>query len=76
MISMSLGAILVVFVSVPLFITSMLALFYNFRSMHHPSREKESIYKCDECGHVYAFARDRPMDRCPHCNHLNDAVRA
>ena len=75
MISMQLGTILVLFVSVPLFITAVLALFYNFRSLHRPGRERESIYECAECGHVYAFARNRPMDRCPRCGHLNDAVR-
>lgn len=75
MIPMSLGAVLVLFVSVPLLITSVLALHYNFREIHRPSREKENIYECTECGHVYAFARTRPMDRCPRCNHLNDAVR-
>jgi len=75
MIPMQLGTILVFFVSVPLFIMAVLALYYNFCSMHRPNREKESIYACAECGHVYAFARNRPMDRCPRCGHLNDAVR-
>lgn len=75
MIPMQLGAILVVFVSVPLLTTAMLAFYYNLRSLHRPNREKESIYECAECGHVYAFARNRPMDRCPRCGHLNDAVR-
>ncbi len=75
MIPISLGSILVLFVSVPLLITAALALHYNFRARHRPSLEKESIYECAECGHVYAFARNRPMDRCPRCNHLNDAVR-
>ena len=75
MIPMPLGAILVVFVSVPLLIMAMLALYYNLRALHRPNREKESIYKCAECGHVYAFARNRPMDRCPRCGNLNDAVR-
>jgi len=75
MIPLPLGAIMALFVAVPLLITAMLALFYNFRSLHRPGREKESIYECAECGHVYAFARNRPMDRCPRCGHLNDAVR-
>ncbi len=75
MIPMQLGTIFVVFVSVPLLITAMLAFYYNLRFPHRPNREKESIYECAECGHVYAFARNRPMDRCPRCGHLNDAVR-
>ncbi len=75
MIWISFGSILVLFVSVPLFITAVLALHYNFLTLYRPNREKESIYICAECGHVYAFARNRPMDRCPRCDHLNDAVR-
>ncbi|VGO15254.1 hypothetical protein PDESU_03836 [Pontiella desulfatans] len=75
MISLELGTIMVVFVSVPLLVTAILALVYNFRNMHHPMRERESIYECSRCGHVYAFARSRPMDRCPRCGNLNEAVR-
>jgi rRNA maturation endonuclease Nob1 len=75
MIPMELGTILIFFVSVPLLITGILALMYSFRSMHRPSRERESIYECVDCGHVYAFARSRPMDHCPRCGHLNEAVR-
>ncbi len=75
MIPISLGAILVLFVSVPLLVVAVLALHYNLRGLHRPSRDKESLYECTECDHVYAFARNRPMDRCPRCNHLNDAVR-
>ena len=75
MIPMQLGTILVFFVSVPLFITAALGLFYAIRSRHRSGRERESIYSCAGCGHVYAFARNRPMDRCPRCGHLNDAVR-
>jgi len=75
MISLPFGAILTLFVGVPLLVMAVLALFYNSRSLHRPGREKESIYECTECGHVYTFARNRPMDRCPRCGHLNDAVR-
>lgn len=75
MISMQLGTLLVVFVSVPLAITGILAIFYSLRSRHRPMRTRESIYECAHCGHVYAIARNRPMDRCPRCGTLNDAVR-
>lgn len=75
MIEMQLGTILAFFVTVPLLITAVLALYYNLRTLHRPTHEKESIYDCSACGHVYAFARSRPMDRCPRCGHLNDAVR-
>jgi uncharacterized C2H2 Zn-finger protein len=75
MIPLEHGTILVLFVSVPLLITGVLALFYAMRSLHHPARSHESIYECAHCGHVYAIARSRPMDRCPRCGTLNDAVR-
>ena len=75
MIPMPPGTILVLFVSVPLAITALLALIDSLRSKHRPIRTRESIYECDHCGHVYAFARNRPMDRCPRCGTLNDAVR-
>jgi len=75
MISLEADVILGIFVSFPLVITGVLALIYNFRSIHKPMRERESIYACTNCGHVYAFARNRPMDRCPRCSHLNEAVR-
>jgi uncharacterized C2H2 Zn-finger protein len=75
MISLSVGGLIVIFVGLPLVITSVLAMFYNFRSMHRRNRDKESIYSCAECGHVYTIARSRPMDRCPRCGNLNEAVR-
>ncbi|MDH3982409.1 MAG: DNA repair protein RadA [Kiritimatiellaceae bacterium] len=75
MIPIQLGTILILFVSLPLSIIAVLSLFYNFRARHRPTREKESIYECDECGHVYAIARSRPMDRCPRCGLLNEVVR-
>ena len=75
MIPLEHGLILVVFVSVPLMITGVLGLFYAMRSLHRPLRSHESIYECAHCAHVYAIARNRPMDRCPRCGTLNDAVR-
>lgn len=75
MIELPMQLVLVIFVSVPLLITGVLALVYSFRSLHHPMRMRESIYECAHCGNVYAFARNRPMDRCPRCGELNDAVR-
>lgn len=76
MIQLDIGAILLIFVSVPLLIIGISALVYNVRTIHRPMRERESIYACADCGHVYAFARNRPMDRCPRCGHLNEAVRS
>ena len=75
MIPLAPDILLVTFVSIPLLITAVLALLYSLRSLHRPLRAHESIYECTHCGHVYAIARDRPMDRCPRCGTLNDAVR-
>jgi len=75
MIPLEHSIILVAFVGVPLLITGALALYYSLRSLHRPARSHESIYECNHCGHIYAIARNRPMDRCPLCGTLNDAVR-
>jgi len=75
MIHLPAAEILVLFVSVPLAITAVLAVIYSFRSRHRPARDSESIYECADCGNIYAIARSRPMDRCPRCGSLNEAVR-
>jgi hypothetical protein len=75
MIELPFGLMLTLFTGVPLLVIAVLSLVYNFRTLHRSNRENESIYECAECGHVYTFARNRPMDRCPRCDHLNDAVR-
>ena len=61
--------IIVLFVSFPLVVTGALALFYSIRSIHRPARARESIYACADCGHVYAFARNRIRSR-----HQNEIV--
>lgn len=75
MIYMQPSAILVLFVCIPLVVIAVLSFFYAIRNLHRPTRTRESIYICVKCGHVYAIARNRPMDRCPRCGTLNDAVR-
>ena len=75
MINLPLELILTGFVGVPLLVIAIFALAYNIRTRYRPNRERENIYECASCGHVYTFARSRPMDRCPRCDHLNDAMR-
>lgn len=75
MITLPVGALLMVYVGAPLLFIGGLALFYKLRSRHQPVSKRERIYECTSCGHVYAIARSRPMDRCPRCSQLNDAVR-
>jgi len=76
MISVSLSLFGALAVGVPLLVVGAMALYYSLRSLHRPAGDRESIYECTRCGHVYALDRRRPMDRCPRCGHLNDAVRA
>jgi hypothetical protein len=68
-------AILALYAGVPLAITAVMAVYCNLCSLHRSTRSRESIYECSHCGHVYAIARNRPMDRCPRCGELNEAVR-
>lgn len=75
MISLLPSSFFVVMLSLPLILISALAFYYTLRNIHQPRHNNESIYICTECGHTYALARNRPMDRCPNCNHLNEAVR-
>ncbi len=76
MIAIDLGIILMIYVSGPLLVIGLAALFYSLRAKHRPMRARENIYECSHCSHVYAFARNRPMDRCPRCGNLNEAVRS
>lgn len=32
------------------------------------------LYRCAHCGRVYVEPRQVPMARCPHCDHLNEAL--
>lgn len=75
MMAIDLGIMLMIYVSGPLLVIGLVALFYNLRTKHRPMRTRENIYECANCNHVYAFARNRPMDRCPRCGSLNEAVR-
>ena len=75
MMALKLPLLLLLFLTIPLGVVIALSIFYTLRTRHHSIRGRESIYECAQCGHVYAVARNRPMDHCPHCSHLNDAVR-
>ena len=75
MIELSFELMLTLLTGIPLLVIAGLALIYRIHTLHRSNRDKENIYECAECGHVYTFARNRPMDRCPRCDHLNDAVR-
>lgn len=75
MMALSLPALVVLLTVFPLAGIGGVALFYAVRARHRPSRERESLYVCTVCGHVYASARNRPVARCPRCLHLNEAVR-
>ena len=61
-------------VGLPLLVLSVLALVERLRSGYRPLREREQIHFCGNCGHVYAVLVRRPMDRCPRCSTVNDAL--
>ena len=75
MVTLPLSIIPALLVGLPLLVLLALALMYNFRSLHRPVQHHESIYECSNCNHVYAIARNRPMDRCSRCGSLNEAIR-
>ena len=55
------------------------AFFFHFQLLlgveEESSAQKDNIQEELDCSHVYAITRNRPMDRCPRCGTLNDAVR-
>jgi hypothetical protein len=75
MITVRLDVLFMLMVAVPLWVLAGLVLYYSFQSRHRPSHSHETIYSCAHCAHVYAIARHRPMDHCPPCGTLNEAVR-
>ena len=75
MITLPTNLFFVLLITFPLLFIGFFSFYYALRNIHRPRHKKENIYICSECGHIYALERNRPMDRCPNCNHLNDAVR-
>lgn len=50
-------------------------LFYDLRTLRRPLiTNKERIYRCSVCNHVYVDGRDVPLVRCPRCGCLNDPI--
>lgn len=75
MIYIRLDILFMYMVGVPLAAIVGLVLYYGIHFRHRSNHVHETIYSCAHCGHVYAIARHRPMDHCPHCGTLNEAVR-
>lgn len=53
----------------------LLALLYSIRDKLRRRREKQYIYRCKNCGYIYLFERNMPMQSCPRCGQLNDVFR-
>lgn len=66
--------VLAMMVSWPLMLIAILAIAQSILSRHRSASEREHIYECSACGHVYTFFRKRPLDRCPRCGTLNEAM--
>ena len=75
MIPLPMDTLFLLIVGLPLLLMGVLVLYYSLRSRHRSARLRENIYSCEHCGHVYAMENHRPMDRCPRCGTLNEAVR-
>lgn len=50
-------------------------LYYALRQRVPTGPRRSCIYRCGECGHVYADHRDRPLGRCCKCGAMNEALR-
>lgn len=58
-----------------LFALLVLAMVYVVRDKLHRRKEKKYIYRCKNCGYIYLFSRNMPMQSCPKCGQLNDVLR-
>ena len=72
--SLSISLLVTLIISLPLFLIGILALNEKLRSIYKPLKEREFIYFCSNCGHVYAVSNRRPMNACPRCKQLNEAI--
>lgn len=50
-------------------------LYYALRQRSPVAPRRSRIYRCADCGHVYADHRDRPLGRCGKCGAMNEALR-
>ncbi|RZO87896.1 MAG: hypothetical protein EVA58_01110 [Kiritimatiellaceae bacterium] len=72
--TVSFSMVVMLWVGLPLLGLAGLAVVERVRSGYRPLREREQIHFCGNCGHVYAVLVRRPMDRCPRCGTVNDAL--
>ena len=50
-------------------------LYYSLRLRTPAAPRRSRIYRCADCGHVYADYRERPLCRCAKCGAMNEALR-
>ena len=53
----------------------LLATAYDLLVFHRRKNKRESIYRCEECHHIYAELHRTPLARCPKCGQQNEPSR-
>ena len=71
---LSLSLLVMLLLAFPLIGIGLLALHERLRSSYRPLKEREHIYFCSRCEHVYSVLNRRPMNKCPRCDQLNEVV--
>jgi rRNA maturation endonuclease Nob1 len=72
--NLSFSFLIVMLLAVPLCGIGVLALYERLRSSYRPLKEREHVHFCSGCEHVYSVSNRRPMNQCPRCGKLNDAL--
>ena len=70
----SISLLVTIMISIPLLCIGLFALNDKISSIYKPLKEREFIHFCSNCEHVYSVSNRRPMNACPRCGHLNEAV--
>ena len=57
-------------------VLAIVGFYYYIRLADRQKRSGYSrIYRCADCGHVYADTHEMPLLRCPRCGCLNDPIK-
>ncbi|MFC1468170.1 hypothetical protein ACFLQY_05775 [Verrucomicrobiota bacterium] len=51
------------------------AFYYSLRCSRSRRKARKRIYRCSECGNVYAETRYMPVAKCPRCGETNESIR-
>lgn len=51
------------------------ALYYSLRTSRSRRKARNQIFRCSQCGNVYAETRHMPLAKCPRCGESNESIR-